>query len=135
MHCIAFDAVLQENIFLLRYLLLPIMQGCIEAAALYISSIIILDSTTVVDVFKDTVAIMFVLEVDKWMGESLNIRDLGLNDESFIIDFSNDDSTLDELIVTIVYGSLLFLRGGVMAWAAYNCIFGTFPLVFGDIIL
>ena len=102
------------------------IQGCVEAAALYISSIIILDSQTVVDVFKDAVAIMFVLEVDGWMGQALNMLDLGLTNESLVIDFSNDQSTLDEVIVTFIYGGLLALRGGVMVWAAYNCVAGSF---------
>lgn len=125
-HCIAFDAVFQNNMCLLPYILLSVSQACIEAAALFISSVIILESTSVVDVFKDTVAIMFVLEVDKWMGESLNMHDLGLDSDSFVIDFTNDDSNVDELIVSVVYTALLILRGGVMAWAAYNCIFGSF---------
>lgn len=125
-HCIAFDAILQQNKCLYIYILLPITQGVIEAFALYISSVIILDSESVVDVFKDTVAIMFVLEVDQWMGESLNMLDLGLTADSLVIDFSNDESNVDEFVVSIVYGGLVVLRFGIMAWAGYNSILGTF---------
>ena len=124
-HVIAFDAIFQERPGLYFYISLPVMQGIIEFSALYISSVIILDSASVVDVFKDTVAIMFVMEVDRWMGESLNMRDLGLTSDSFIIDFTNDDSNVDEMIVAVVYGLLLFLRGGVIAWAMWNCVVGT----------
>ena len=60
----------------------------------------------------------------RWMGEALNFRDLGLNSQSFEIDFTNDDSNLDEMIVAVVYGGLLLLRGGVIASSAWNCISG-----------
>ena len=89
------------------------------------------------EIFKDAVAVMFLLEVDAWLCEALHLRQLGLSEESFVIDIRKDEEskiycpnrfnlTFDEIVTFFGYGSLLVMRSAVCGYALYNAYYGTY---------
>ena len=84
---IVFDCVTDKSVSCINwlYLLLPLFQTAVECFALYVITNVILQSNTVIDVFKDCVAMMFILEVGKWGAKALTKQHVGIDSAHFDI--------------------------------------------------
>ncbi len=119
-------------------------QAAIELAALWVSARVILQADTVVDVFKDAVAIMFILgnvslsnaarldnsqknpkEVDDWLGDSINKESVGLTDDMFRVDLKDRQNRWDQFWTDVLYFVLQAARVAILTWSMYDTVYDT----------
>ena len=86
--CILYDAFFTKQKYVI-FLFFPLFQAIVEIVALRISADVILEAGTVVEVFKDAMSLIVILELDNWISDALSKRDLGLEEDAFIIAMAN----------------------------------------------
>ena len=118
--CSVFDAVHKNNKTFYWFMFFPIFQALIELVELRVSVDVILEAPTVVEVFKDAMSFVIILEIDNWVAFAVNKRTLGLTNEMFLIDFYGDSSLSDEIISGLIYGLIVVAKIAILIWDIYH---------------